>query len=274
MELELIELHKKYQICDTSNKSPLRYPRGKTRACEIIDTIVSQYIDIGRIDTIISPFVGGGSFEFYLQNKYGCKLIINDKFTPLYNFWKQVKVNKKILCGELRRISSVSKQQFMDYRSTIMTLNDNILQQSIQYFVINRCLSSGSILSGRFSEESSSRRFSQSSINRIELLDFTNIDIHNMDFYDFINECTVTEETLLFLDPPYYLENNGNGDIHEVFNHQLLFDIINTKKKWILTYNDCEYIRKMYTNYEIIEVYWKYSSHSSKTSSELIIISR
>ncbi len=85
----------------TTNISPLRYPGGKTRACKIIDDIILQHFDISCFDTIVSPFFGGGSFEFYLQNKYGLKLIVNDKFTPLFNFWKQVKMNKTILCEEL-----------------------------------------------------------------------------------------------------------------------------------------------------------------------------
>ena len=190
----------------TTNISPLRYPGGKTRACKIIDHVILQHFDINCFDTIISPFFGGGSFEFHLQNKYGLKLIVNDKFTPLYNFWRQVKLNKTILCEELRKIKSVSKEHFMAYRNTIMGLQDNILQQSIQYFIINRCSFSGSTLSGGFSEESSSKRFTPSSINKIEALDFSNIVIYNHDFYDFINiNNLINDKTLLFLDPPYFL---------------------------------------------------------------------
>lgn len=262
----------------TTNISPLRYPGGKTRACKIIDNVILQHFDITCFDTIISPFFGGGSFEFYLQNKYGLKLIVNDKFTPLYNFWKQVKINKNILCEELRKITTVSKEQFTDYRNTIMDVNDNVLQQSIQYFIINRCSFSGSTLSGGFSEEASSKRFTPSSINKIEALDFTNIEIYNSDFYDFIN-AFIHDKTLLFLDPPYYLEKKSklygnNGDMHEGFNHQLLFDLLNTKKKWIVTYNNCEHIRNMYKNYIIIDVNWSYSMNATKTSSEIIIISK
>ena len=84
-----------------------------------------------------------------------------------------------------------------------MNLNDNILRQSIQYFVINRCSFSGSTLSGGFSEQASLNRFTPSSINKIELLDFTNIEIYNSDFYEFINNFT-NNKTLIFLDPPYY----------------------------------------------------------------------
>ena len=260
------------------NISPLRYPGGKTRACKIIDDVISNHFDMKSFDTIVSPFFGGGSFEFYLQNKYGLKLIVNDKFTPLYNFWKQIKMNKNVLCEELRKIKSVSKEEFKSYRNAIMGLNDNTLQQSIYYFIINRCSFSGATLSGGFSEEASKKRFTQSSINKIELLDFTNIEIYNSDFYDFINDFTINN-SLLFLDPPYYLENKSklygnNGDMHEGFNHQLLFDTIKQKNNWIITYNNCEYIREMYKDFTIIDVDWSYGMNSSKTSSEIIIISK
>ena len=262
----------------TTNISPLRYPGGKTRACKIIHDVILQHFDITCFDTIISPFFGGGSFEFYLQNKYSLKLIVNDKFTPLYNFWRQVKLNKTILCEELRKIKSISKEQFIAYRNTIMDLKDNILQQSIQYFIINRCSFSGSTLSGGFSEEASSKRFTLSSINKIESLDFTNIEIYNNDFYDFINNLT-NNKILIFLDPPYYLESKSklygnNGDMHEGFNHKLLFDLLNTKKNWIVTYNNCPHIRDMYKNYIIIDVNWSYGMNTTKASSEIIIISK
>ena len=261
-----------------NNISPLRYPGGKTRACKIIDNILLEYFDITNFDTIISPFFGGGSFEFYLQNKYRFKLIVNDKFIPLYNFWKQVKINKTILCDELRKIKSVSKEQFIAYRTTIMNLNDDILQQSIQYFIINRCSFSGSTLSGGFSQEASNKRFTLSSINKIEELDFTNIEIYNDDFYEFINNFNISS-SLMFLDPPYYLENKSklygnNGDLHQDFNHELLFDLLNTKKNWIITYNNCEYIRNLYKDFIIIDVNWSYSMNTSKSSSEIIIISK
>ena len=265
-----------------NNVSPLRYPGGKTRACAIIHDVVLQNFNITDFDTVVSPFFGGGSFEFYLQNRYGFKLVVNDKFRPLYNFWNQVKVNKKILCEELRKIDSVSKQQFTDYRNSIMSLNDDMLQQSIQYFIINRCSFSGSTLSGGFSEEASQKRFTLSSIHKIESLDFTGIELFNHDFYDFITGVDALHsrnKSLLFVDPPYYLERKsklyGNkGDMHEGFDHKLLFDLLNTKKNWILTYNNCEYIKNMYKNYIIIDANWSYGMNTSKVSSEIIIISK
>ena len=53
-----------------TNKSPLRYPGGKTRACKKLDIIMKEHFNIGDYDNLISPFFGGGSFEFYIQNNY------------------------------------------------------------------------------------------------------------------------------------------------------------------------------------------------------------
>jgi len=47
--------------------SPLRYPGGKSKAIKIIEDIIIDNFDLKNISTIISPFVGGGSFEFYMN---------------------------------------------------------------------------------------------------------------------------------------------------------------------------------------------------------------
>lgn len=261
---------------ETNNVSPLRYPGGKTRACKIIDTVIAQHFDLQQFDTLVSPFFGGGSFEFYFQNKYKYKLRVNDKFVPLYNFWNQVKINKEQLCTELRKVTQISKDDFTNYRNTILDMHDNHLQQAIQYFIINRCSFSGATLSGGFSEEASLKRFTSSSIDRIESLNFQYIDIYNFDFEYFIHTYA-TDTSILFLDPPYSLNKSKlygkNGDMHEHFDHQRLFDVIRTKKNWVITYNNCEYIRDLYKDFVILDVNWSYGMNKSKASSEIIIIS-
>ena len=62
--------------------------------------------------------------------------------------------------------------------------------------------------------------------------------------------------------------------MHEGFEHMLLFEILHTRKNWILTYNDCEYIRNLYKDYNVIDVHWSYGMNTSKTSSEIIILSK
>ena len=69
-----------------NNKSPLRYPGGKTRACKILHEIVGEYVDLKKLKYIISPFFGGGSFEIFLSNRYGYSILANDIYSYLANF--------------------------------------------------------------------------------------------------------------------------------------------------------------------------------------------
>jgi len=62
--------------------------------------------------------------------------------------------------------------------------------------------------------------------------------------------------------------------MHEDFNHQLLYELIITKKNWIITYNNNDYIRNLYKDYKIIDVNWAYGMNKDKKSSEIIIISK
>jgi DNA adenine methylase len=99
--------------------------------------------------------------------------------------------------------------------------------------------------------------------------------IYNEDFKSFINSKCLNG--IIFLDPPYYLEKQSklygnNGDMHENFNHNLLYDTLKEKKYWIMTYNNCEFIRKLYKDFIIIEVDWAYGMNKSKKSSEIIIL--
>lgn len=268
-----------------TNISPLRYPGGKTRACKKLDEILNTHFNMSQFSSIVSPFFGGGSFEFYLQNKYKYNIIANDKFLPLYNFWNICKDNnkKEELCKLLYEIlSNTTKEHFQQYRNDIMNeTNDSI--QAFYYFIINRCSFSGATLSGGFSLEASKKRFTKSSIDRVKSLELSKFIIHNKDFSDFIHNEYNTPNNLMFLDPPYYLEKSsklyGNfGDMHESFDHNKLYDILshesNKTRKWLMTYNNCEFIKKLYKNYIILEVDWSYCMNKSKKSSEIVIINK
>ncbi len=213
--------------------------------------------------SVLSPFFGGGSFEFFLQNNYNYNIIANDKFTPLYNFWLNCKTAKSELCAELYDcIGDVNKETFQSFREAIMDKTG--MAQAKMYFIINRCSFSGATLSGGFSKESSEKRFTRSSINRIEGLNLEKFNISNLDFEEFLNNALSSPNSpnsLIFLDPPYYLEKQSklygnNGDMHENFDHDKLYNTIHIKNNWIMTYNNCDYIKNLYQNFDILETSW------------------
>ena len=256
------------------NKSPLRYPGGKTRACNPLTEILAKHFDMSSFEHIVSPFFGGGSFEFHVQHLYNLNIIANDKFQPLYNFWNVCISNKKELCDKLyKHIGKIDKETFGVLRNTIMDESDH-LQQAVMYFIINRCSFSGATLSGGFSSAAASKRFTTSSVDRVGQLNLSKFNIFNLDFEDFIQQ---NHGGLLFLDPPYYLEKKSklygnNGDMHEHFDHVKLHKCVSTRKNWLMTYNNCEFIRNLYKDFNIIQISWSYGMNKSKESSEIVII--
>ena len=259
-------------------KSPLRYPGGKTRACKKLEEILLRFTDLKKYDTLVSPFFGGGSFEFYLQERYGLNLLANDKFEPLYNFWQQAKERNEELCSEISKRLPVSKEQFYKYQRELVSETLIPLEQATNYFIINRCSFNGSALSGGFSEEASKKRFTKTSIDRIAKLDLRQVTFSNLDFTDFLQNRERSPTSLLFLDPPYHLESGSrlygkNGDLHEDFDDKGLFDVLTrSSSDWFLTYNDCPYVRELYKDYTIISLEWSYGMNKTKKSSEIIVL--
>jgi len=276
-----------------TNVSPLRYPGGKTRACKILDKIIDERgIDLTTYDFLISPFFGGGSFEFFLQNKHpNLCVLANDKYLPLYNFWQTVKddpVKKSALCSYLEPcLGTLDLVDFKTRRAAIINEFEETVEQAAHYFIINRSSFSGATLSGGFSIESAKTRFTQSSIDRVKHLNLGNFQFFNLNFDKFlITACLIPKDNkyFVFVDPPYYLEKGSklygtSGDLHENFDHDTLFEILHSYTeigiKWMLTYNDCPYIRELYDgtpSINILDVDWKYGMNKTKKSSEIVII--
>lgn len=259
------------------NKSPLRYPGGKTRACTILYAIASRFFDLSSVDTLLSPFFGGGSFEFFLESKHPLSIFANDAFGPLIAFWTSCQTQNTELCDMLRETSTPSKEDFLAFQKSILA-ETNALRLAYLYFVVNRCSFSGSTLSGGYSSNAALQRFTKTSIDRVEALDLSHVSFSNKDYETFLEAHPDSSSSLLFVDPPYMLTNKSRlyghrGGMHANFDHVRLQTVLKTRTRWILTYNDCEEIRNLYRDYVIVPVDWKYGMNVSKKSSELVILS-
>jgi len=258
------------------NKSPLRYPGGKTRACKVIHEILSDHFDLKTFKHIISPFFGGGSFEFFLANKYNYNIAANDIYYYLSNFWHICKTNQKELAELLYAAPKINKEIFVDYKKKLKSTNNKTLQ-AYYFFILNRCSFNGTIDSGGFSKLAAEGRFTQSSINLISTLNLSNFDISNCDFETFLTS-NKKENSLIFLDPPYFSNKmsklyGNSGYLHTHFDHLRLFDIISEKHNWILTYDNSLFIKNLYKDFMQVEVSWSYGMTTNKKR-ELIIIGK
>ena len=60
--------------------------------------------------------------------------------------------------------------------------------------------------------------------------------------------------------------------MHENFDHTSFAKKILTRSDWLISYNDCDYIRALYKDCRIFNVKWSYGMNASKASSEIIIL--
>lgn len=249
--------------------SVLRYPGGKTRAAAILEKYIPE-----DVDTLCSPFFGGGSFELFLKNKRNIKIIANDKYEPLINFWKVLQENKEILHQQVKEIKAVFNQDmFKVCKVKLHDISVDKVERAACFFAVNRSSFSGSTCSGGFSKESAEKRFNDSSIGKLLEIDLSDIEFYNEDFQTFVER---HPNTFMYLDPPYYLESKSRlygdqGNLHINFNHNKLAELLAPRQLWVMSYNDCTKVRELYKDCVVDEASWAYGMNKKKTSCEVVI---
>ena len=246
-------------------KSPLRYPGGKSRALKQILPLVPTNISEFR-----EPFVGGGSVFFAIQSLFQNRIKsywINDLNYDLYCFYKQTRdngtdlvealVDTKTNCDNGRALFeklAAEKDLLSRDRTSLSEF-----ERAVRFFVLNRITFSGTVDSGGYSQSAYEKRFTDSSIERVQLISpyLSGVKITCADYADALLQDG--EDVFIFLDPPYWKATEsklyGNrGTLHTSFDHARFAE--NMKKcphKWLITYDDSPIIRKFFDFAEICE---------------------
>ena len=154
--------------------------------------------------------------------------------------------------------------------------NFNDLERAAAFFIFNRITFSGTSLSGGFSEGAFTGRFTESSIKRLN--DFAEVingtKITNLDYEDLIKKDG--ENVFIFLDPPYYSATKSalygkNGNLHKSFDHiKFANNMQKCNHKWLITYDDSDYIRNLFSFANIIPWNLTYGMRNVATDSDQI----
>ena len=221
----------------------LRYAGGKQRAVKKLQAYLPD-------EPIVSPFLGGGSVELLHMHK----VYANDCVEPLISFWKDMKNDRDTLIQTIQSQYPITKEAYNTLKSKALT--------SAGFFVVNRSCFSG-CMTGGFS----GTRFTQSCIDRLRDIDVSHMEFYCEDYETFLQRFP-TE--FAFLDPPYDCDNLY---LSPPFNHERLRDVLGTRTRWILCYNDTPYIRSLYEGYRIEPIHWNYGMNTSRKSNEILIFS-
>lgn len=263
-------------------KSPFRYPGGKSRAVKILEKYFTD------VDSFCSPFLGGGSFEIYMAEK-GKRVYGYDYFDLLVNCWNQLLHNKDAFYNELLKYYNIFwneththeelRDLYYNIRDKAIYEETDDLKKAVMFLVINRCSFSGLGMLGGFISLWTVE-FTKGIVERIKEFNVPNLSVEYMSFEDSIAK---HPNERLYLDPPYIVDaqlyGSKDNDLHMTFDHKKLADILHQRDNWVLSYNNCDEVRKLYDGYTILDPKWTYGLTKDRKmdntpSKEVLILSK
>lgn len=259
-----------------SIKSPLRYPGGKAR-------LVKQILAMAPEDyrEYREPFLGGGSVLFGVHEaKPDIDKKVGDSFEPLYQFWRSMKDTPEDVVSNIDYIRKHYKEKKLweHCREKVVSDVRDDSYKAACYFILNRITFSGLTLSGGYSQASYETRFNETHISRLKETSkvLKTVEVFHEDYTHLLS--IAGSNVWIYLDPPYDIKSDNlygsAGASHKGFDHiKFADDCKSCNHKWLITYNDNEKIRDLYSSWaNVVEVPVKYSMNSTaKVTQELFI---
>ena len=250
-------------------KTPLRYPGGKSRACKKMDPF---FPDLRDYDAYYEPFLGGGSVALHITKKYPkLKIIVNDLYEPLYNFWLRLQVDGDYVHSQLQQLKSrysdrcSAKGLFLDAKEKLYDLDVSDKDRAVCFYIINKCSFSGLTESSSFSAQASDANFSMRGIDKLPVYSKLIKDwyITNVDYHHLLGD---KEKTFVYLDPPYDIKDNlygRKGSIHKKFDHDDFAkscEIYNSEM--LISYNSDQLVKDRFKDWNCAEFDLTYTMRS------------
>ncbi|HMR43321.1 MAG TPA: DNA adenine methylase [Saprospiraceae bacterium] len=230
-------------------KSPLRYPGGKSKAIGSISALIPEFREFRE------PMVGGGSVFLHCRQQFPDAVFwINDIYPQLFHFWQQTGENAEVVLAQILKW----KSEFQEGRDLHRFLTEQMphfdpARQAAAFFILNRITFSGTAESGGFSNQAFQKRFTDSSIRRLEQLPplLQGVKITNLDYEKVVTE--PGEDVFIFLDPPYFSATKSalygkNGQLHKNFDHERFAAVMRAcPHRWLITYDDDPFVRELFS---------------------------
>lgn len=200
-------------------------------------------------DRYIEVF-GGAGWVLFSSDRHAKIEVYNDVNGNLVNLFRCTKYHPEALQKELELIM-MSREQFFDAKGQIEVRGLTDIQRAARFYILVK-ESFGSDL----------RSFGVRPKNMENAIDYiltvskrlNTVVIEKQDFKHILKTYD-KEQALFYLDPPYYETEKYYPDKFMPEDHVRLKNALKILKgKFLLSYNDCEYIRELYSGYKIMEV--------------------
>lgn len=225
-----------------------------------------------KYDYYIEPFLGGGAVFFDLQPK---KAIVNDLNEELINVYRVIRDDVKGFIDYLKMFKNTKEEYYIIRnldRSEYFHLMSNTYKAARTLYLNKTCFNGLYRVNSKGQFNVSYGKHTKEMIIEedlyYEISDYLNnndIIIESMDFRELFKKYIPQKDDFIYFDPPYYpLSKTSNFASYTAkkftkqdhYDLKCLADKFNTKGvKVLISNSSANYIRELYKNWNIIEVY-------------------
>lgn len=211
------------------------------------DEIIKRFpLKIGRYIEVF----GGAAWVLFHKERHAEVEVYNDANGDLVNLFKCVKHH----CPEVQRELTFmlnSRELFEDFKSQYNVRGMTDIQKAARFFMLLKT-----------SYGSNGRSYGCVKKDISVMLEYliqiekrlSRVIIENKDFEDLIRVYD-KPDSLSYFDPPYYGTERYYQAEFSKEDHLRLSNVLkNMKGKFLLSYNNCEYIRELYKDFKIDEI--------------------
>lgn len=278
--------------------TPLRYPGGKSQLRPFVRELLLH--NNFSPSVYFEPFCGGAgvAVDLLISSKVD-EIILNDADRGIFSFWYAVLNDVDRFCSAVDSVV-ISIDEWRKQREVYRSLNDNASRKkpaeydfdlAFATFFLNRTNVSGVIDGGCIGGLHQSGRYRlDARFNKVNLLKKIEkinsyrdgITLFGMDGFELLELFSsgkigvLPTDTLSFVDPPYVAQGkNLYLNFFSLEDHGRLANLLRKMldHQWILTYDNCEYIRKLYSGFDLRSLNVRYSANRRIMSREIIVLS-
>jgi DNA adenine methylase len=270
----------------TRSISPLRYPGGKAALLETMSSILRlNKLDRGHY---VEPYAGGcGLALSLLIGGHASDIHINDLDRSIWAFWHCVLNHSKDLTDLIMHSPITVAEWYRQREVQARSSKAHVVELGFSTFFLNRTNRSGVIkgagIIGGLSQSGNYKidcRFNREDLAaRVRRIAKYRSRIHlsNLDAIPFLKETdrTLPPETLFCIDPPYFAKGSSlYTNFYGPQEHAIVAKVIHKlKHKWVVTYDDAQEIRSLYSAHRKYSFDIQYSIQTKRIGSELLIAS-
>jgi DNA adenine methylase len=263
--------------------SPLRYPGGKWRLARGFERVIA--LNYEKPPAYVEPYAGGASLALSLLFAGVVnEVYLNDLDPAIHAFWFSVLCQNKKFCS-LVKSASITPSEWRKQRKIYRKgLAAGRLALGFATFFLNRTNHSGILNGGMIGGKQQKGEWKlDARFNRADLLrriqrisKFKNrIHLRCQDATAFLFRTKFGENTLVYLDPPYYRSGMDLYlNAYEPDDHKLVRNCaLELSCPWIVSYDDVSEIRTLYRSQKCRRVRLLHTARTTRLGKEIMFFS-